>query len=68
MKTAKLLTEDTGQTWEQYLQKIAGDNARSSASRRRRVADLFVFLCSERPSYTVGSTCYVDGGRLNVTT
>nr|WP_296071626.1 SDR family oxidoreductase [uncultured Actinoplanes sp.] len=32
------------------------------------VADFFVFLCSERASYSVGSTYYVDGGWLNVTT
>jgi NAD(P)-dependent dehydrogenase (short-subunit alcohol dehydrogenase family) len=69
VKTAKLLTEGTGQTWEQYLQKIADDNAPIGRfATPEEIADLFVFLCSERASYTVGSTYYVDGGWLNVTT
>ncbi|MFI5888551.1 SDR family NAD(P)-dependent oxidoreductase [Actinoplanes sp. NPDC051513] len=69
VKTAKLLTEGTGQTWEQYLQKIADDNAPIGRfATPEEVADLFVFLCSQRASYTVGSTYYVDGGWLNVTT
>jgi NAD(P)-dependent dehydrogenase (short-subunit alcohol dehydrogenase family) len=69
VKTAKLLTEGTDQTWEQYLQKIADDNAPIGRfATPEEVADLFVFLCSERASYTVGSTYYIDGGWLNVTT
>ena len=28
------------------------------------LADFFVFLCSDRASYSVGSTYYVDGGML----
>jgi NAD(P)-dependent dehydrogenase (short-subunit alcohol dehydrogenase family) len=69
VKTAKLLTEGTGQTWEQYLQKIADDNAPIGRfATPEEIADLFVFLASERASYTVGSTYYVDGGWLNVTT
>jgi NAD(P)-dependent dehydrogenase (short-subunit alcohol dehydrogenase family) len=28
------------------------------------LANFFVFLCSERASYSVGSTYYVDGGML----
>jgi NAD(P)-dependent dehydrogenase (short-subunit alcohol dehydrogenase family) len=69
VKTAKLLTEGTDQTWEQYLQKIADDNApiRRFATPEE-VADFFVFLCSPRASYSVGSSYYVDGGWLNVTT
>jgi NAD(P)-dependent dehydrogenase (short-subunit alcohol dehydrogenase family) len=69
VKTAKLLTEGTGQTWEQYLQKIADDNAPIGRfATPEEVADFFVFLCSPRASYSVGSTYYVDGGWLNVTT
>ncbi|GIE93346.1 SDR family NAD(P)-dependent oxidoreductase [Paractinoplanes rishiriensis] len=69
VKTAKLLTEGTGQTWEQYLQKIAEDNAPIGRfATPEEVADLFVFLCSPRAAYTVGSTFYIDGGWLNVTT
>jgi len=69
VKTAKLLTEGTDQTWEQYLQKIAEDNAPIGRfATPEEVADLFVYLCSDRASYSVGSTYYVDGGWLNVTT
>jgi len=69
VKTAKLLTEGTGQTWEEYLQKIAVDNAPIGRfATPEEIADLFVFLCSERASYTVGSTYDIDGGWLNVTT
>lgn len=69
VKTAKLLTEGTDQTWEQYLQKIADDNAPIGRfATPDEIADLFVFLCSNRASYTVGSTYYIDGGWLNVTT
>jgi NAD(P)-dependent dehydrogenase (short-subunit alcohol dehydrogenase family) len=69
VKTAKLLTEGTDQTWEQYLQKIADDNAPIGRfATPEEVADFFVFLCSPRASYSVGSSYYVDGGWLNVTT
>jgi NAD(P)-dependent dehydrogenase (short-subunit alcohol dehydrogenase family) len=68
VKTAKLLTEGTEQTWEQYLQKIAEDNAPIGRfATPEEVADLFVFLCSARASYVVGSTYYVDGGWLRTT-
>ena len=30
------------------------------------LADFFVFMCSPKASYCVGSTYYVDGGWLNV--
>ncbi|MBZ0303898.1 MAG: SDR family oxidoreductase [Anaerolineae bacterium] len=67
-KTAKLLTADTDTTWEQYLDKIAKDNAPIGRfASPEEIANLFVFLCSPRSSYCVGSTYYIDGGWLNVT-
>ena len=69
VKTAKLLTADTEQTWQEYLDKIAKDNAPIGRfATPDEIADLFVFLCSPRASYAVGSTYYIDGGWLNVTT
>lgn len=66
-KTAKLLTQDKDITWEQYLDKIAKDNAPIGRfASPEELANFFVFLCSPRASYCVGSTYYVDGGWLKV--
>lgn len=66
-KTAGILTKDTDTTADQYLDKIAKDN--TSIGRfgtPEELADFYVFLCSARASYSVGSTYYVDGGLLKV--
>lgn len=68
-KTAKILTENGDSTWEAYLDKIAKDNAPIGRfASPEEIANLFVFLCSPRASYCVGSTYYIDGGWLRVTT
>jgi NAD(P)-dependent dehydrogenase (short-subunit alcohol dehydrogenase family) len=68
-KTARLLTEGKEQTWEGYLDQIAQENAPIGRfATPEEVANLFVFLCSPRASYCVGSTYYIDGGWLRVTT
>lgn len=68
-KTAKLLTDGTDTSWEDYLQKVADDNAPIGRfADPAEIANLFVFLCSPRASYAVGSTYYIDGGWLRVTT
>src|SRR6478672_6184531 len=60
-KTAKLLTEGKDITWEAYLDKIAQDNAPIGRfASPEEIANLFVFLCSPRASYCVGSSYYVD--------
>jgi NAD(P)-dependent dehydrogenase (short-subunit alcohol dehydrogenase family) len=67
-KTAKLLTAGKDITWEAYLDKIAKDNAPIGRfASPEEVANLFVFLCSPRASYCIGSTYYIDGGWLRVT-
>jgi NAD(P)-dependent dehydrogenase (short-subunit alcohol dehydrogenase family) len=64
-----LLTAGTDVTWEQHLAKIAEENAPIGRfATPEEIANLFVFLCSARASYVVGSTNYIDGGWLNVTT
>jgi len=66
-KTATLLTENEPTTPEEYLDKIAKDNAPIGRfASPEEVAHFFVFLCSPRASYCVGSTYYVDGGWLRV--
>jgi 3-oxoacyl-[acyl-carrier protein] reductase len=65
VKTAKELTSSTGGDWEGHLQSVADEFApiRRFASPAE-VANLFVFLCSDRASYCVGSAFFADGGML----
>ena len=68
-KTARLLTEDKEESWEDYLENIAKDNTPIGRfASPEEVADFFVFLCSPRASYSLGATYYVDGGWLKVVT
>jgi 3-oxoacyl-[acyl-carrier protein] reductase len=67
IKTAKQLTEGTDTTWEEHLQNIADENTPIKRfATPEELAHFFVFLCSPRASYCVGSTYYVDGGWLRV--
>jgi NAD(P)-dependent dehydrogenase (short-subunit alcohol dehydrogenase family) len=67
VKTATQLTAGTDQTAHDYLDDIARKNAPIGRfATPEELADFFVFLCSPRASYCVGSTYYVDGGWLNV--
>ena len=69
LQTAKALAADPeggwGGDWEGYLQSVADEHA---PIRRfgtpEELAHFFVFLCSDRASYSVGSTYFVDGGML----
>ena len=65
VKTAKQLTADSGGDWQGYLQGVADEHStiRRFASAEE-VAHFFVFLCSDKATYSVGSTYYVDGGML----
>ncbi len=64
-KTAGLLTQGTGQTVDQFLDKIARDNTPIGRfATPEELAQFYVFLCSPRASYCVGSSYYVDGGWL----
>ena len=65
VKTAGILVQGTSQTVDQYLDKIAKDNAPIGRfATAEELAHFFVFLCSPRASYCVGSSYYVDGGWL----
>ena len=65
VKTAKQLTADTGGDWESYLQGVADEHApiRRFASPEE-LAHFFVFLCSDKATYSIGSTYFIDGGML----
>src|SRR6202051_4962831 len=65
VKTAKQLTADKGGDWQAYLDSVAREHAPIKRfATPQELANFFVFLCSERASYSVGSTYYVDGGML----
>ena len=65
IKTAKQLTSGTGGDWEGYLKGVAREYAPIDRfATPEEVAHFFVFLCSERASYSVGSAYFVDGGML----
>ncbi len=66
-KTASILSEKEGMSPKEYLDGIAKENAPIERfASPEEVADFFVFLCSPRAAYCVGSTYYVDGGWLKV--
>ena len=65
IKTAKQLTADKGGDWQAYLDEVAREHAPIDRfAKPEEVADFVVFLCSERASYSVGSTYFIDGGML----
>jgi 3-oxoacyl-[acyl-carrier protein] reductase len=62
VKTAKELS---GEGWQGHLDEVAREHAPIKRfATPEEVADFIVFLCSERASYSVGSTYFVDGGML----
>jgi 3-oxoacyl-[acyl-carrier protein] reductase len=65
IKTAKQLTADTGGDWQGHLDEVAREHAPIKRfGSPEELANFFVFLCSDRASYSVGSTYFVDGGML----
>jgi NAD(P)-dependent dehydrogenase (short-subunit alcohol dehydrogenase family) len=65
IKTAKELTADKGGDWQAYLDGVAKEHAPIGRfATPEEVADFFVFLCSDRASYSVGSTYFIDGGMM----
>jgi NAD(P)-dependent dehydrogenase (short-subunit alcohol dehydrogenase family) len=64
---AQKATEGTGEAWQDYLTNVAREKAPIGRfASPEEIADLFVFLCSRRAAYCLGSTYYIDGGWLNV--
>jgi 3-oxoacyl-[acyl-carrier protein] reductase len=58
--------EEKGQPLEKFLDEWSLDYAPIGRfGTAQEIADFFIFLCSARASYSVGSSYYVDGGWLN---
>ncbi|CAM2152732.1 SDR family oxidoreductase [Pararobbsia alpina] len=65
IKTAKQLTAESGGDWEGHLASVAREHAPIGRfASAEELADFIVFLCSDRASYSVGATYFVDGGML----
>jgi NAD(P)-dependent dehydrogenase (short-subunit alcohol dehydrogenase family) len=65
IKTAKQLTAGADGDWQGYLDGVAREHAPIKRfGTPEELASFFVFLCSDRASYSVGSTYFVDGGML----
>ena len=65
--TAEINAKEMGQTAAEYLDDIAKKYTPIGRfATPEELAQFFVFMCSPKASYCVGSTYYVDGGWLNV--
>lgn len=65
IKPVKELTADSGGDWQGYLQRVADEHAPIKRfATVEELANFFVFLCSDRASYSTGSAYFVDGGWL----
>ena len=65
VKTAKQLTASSGGDWQAYLDGVANEHAPIKRfASPEELANFYVFLCSDRASYSVGSSYFVDGGML----
>lgn len=65
IRTAKALTADKGGDWQGHLDGVADEWADIKRfASPEEVAHFFVFLCSDKASYSVGSAYFVDGGML----
>ena len=63
LKTAKQLAGEDG--YEAHLQGVADEaGGMKRFATAEEIASFFVFLCSNKASYSTGSTYFVDGGWL----
>ena len=66
-KTAGILSEKEGITPKDYLDNIAKENAPIGRfASPEEIAEFYVFMASEKASYSVGSNYSLDGGWLRV--
>ena len=63
IKTAKQIAGEAG--WEAHLQAVADEaGGMKRFATPEELANFFVFMCSDKASYSTGSTYFVDGGWL----
>ncbi|MGV8854419.1 MAG: SDR family NAD(P)-dependent oxidoreductase [Devosia sp.] len=63
IKTAKQIAGEDG--WQAHLQGVADEaGGMKRFATPEELANFFVFLCSDKASYSTGSTYFVDGGWL----
>ena len=63
VKTAKQIAGEDG--YEKHLQGVADEaGGMKRFGTPEELANFFVFLCSNKASYSTGSTYFVDGGWL----
>jgi len=66
-KTAGILAEKQGITAQEYLDKLAEEYAPIKRfASPEEIANFYVFIASEKASYSVGSNYSLDGGWLRV--
>ncbi|MCX6089103.1 MAG: SDR family NAD(P)-dependent oxidoreductase [Candidatus Atribacteria bacterium] len=67
VKTAKILSPEKNISWEEYLDQVAKENnPLGRFASPEELANFYVFLCSSRADFCIGSNYYVDGGQLKV--
>lgn len=65
VKTAKQLSAPTGGDYQAHLDQVARELAPINRfASVEEIADFFLFLCSPRASYCVGTAYFVDGGLI----
>jgi 3-oxoacyl-[acyl-carrier protein] reductase len=63
IKTAKQIAGEDG--WQAHLQSVADEaGGMKRFATPEELANFFVFMCSDKASYSTGSTYFVDGGWL----
>ncbi len=64
-KTAGILAEKEGTTAKEYLDNVAHAAPIDRFASPEELAETYLFMCSEKSSYTLGANFFVDGGWLN---
>lgn len=64
-KTAEILSKKEGLTAREYLDNVAHAAPVDRFATPEELAETYIFMCSEKSTYTLGANFFVDGGWLN---